>query len=675
MPVLPSVESGLRGSGRDACYRKRKKMNHSSSRAGIAALAPLALASALSTLVFAPAAAQSGSGKTLAPVVVTASRFANDPAFNPIGATVITSDEIREAGIGNVNEAIRKIGGVYGRQGFSGTSDFSLDLRGFGTASDQNLVVLVDGVRISENELSPALLSSIPVESVERIEIMRGGSSVLYGEGATGGTIQIITKRGRPNSFRGTVAAEVGSYDRRELRTSLAKGWDAFSMDANVSTLRADNYRDNNAVKQDNFNGGFQWASKEGRVGMRIDVARQDSRFPGALTLAQAEANPRQTLTPNDFGSFDVDRYTLFGERRLGDFELAAELSSGEKTARAALGTFRSKSDARTTQFSPRVRHLSSFGTGKNELVVGMDFARWTRLTDSAFSKADASQKSQAIYARDEVRIGNARIAAGARHETFDKDFKDPVTFGAYGKKHNLNAWELQGSYALMPAVQLFAKAGRSYRVANADENGFTPMPNQPLEPQISRDLELGTTLGNVEKKLTVRVFQHRLTNEILYDPTRFANVNLDPTRRRGVEVEASTRLGAAFTLSANLQHISAEFTGGPNAGKEVVLVPQNIGLLRLNWLPGNGQSAYAGVQWVDSQRYGGDFSNTCVSRIPSYATLDARYARRVGAWEFAVAGSNLTDKDYFSNAFGACRSGIYPDAGRQLKLTARYDF
>jgi iron complex outermembrane receptor protein len=654
-------------------------MKHSTSRAGIAALTPLAIASTFSILA-APAGAQSAGDKALSPVVVTASRFANDPAFSPIGATVITSDEIREAGIGNVNEAIRKIGGVYGRQSFSGAPDFSLDLRGFGTTSDQNLVVLVDGVRISENELSPALLSSIPIDSVERIEIVRGGSSVLYGEGATGGTIQIITKRGQPNASRGTVAVEAGSYRHRELRASAAKGWEALSIDANVSTQRADNYRDNNASKQENFNGGLQWASKEGRVGMRVDIARQDADFPGALTLAEFEANPRQTKTPGDSGSYDVNRYILFGERRLGAFELAAELARTEKTAIAALGMFNLKADTHGTQFSPRVRHLSSFAGGKNELVAGMDFARWNRRTDSTFSgfaasDADASQKSQAIYARDEVRIGNARIAAGARHETFDKEFSDPVTTAAYSRKQSVNAWELHASYAPAPAVQVFGKAGRSYRVANADENSFTPVPNQPLEPQVSRDLEIGTTLGNADRKVTIRAFQHRLTNEILYDPTRFANLNLDPTLRRGAEIEASARLAAAFALSASFQHVSAEFTDGPNAGKELMLVPRNIALLRLNWLPGNGQSAYAGVQWADSQRYGGDFSNACASRIPSYTTVDARYARRLGAWEFAVTGTNLTDRDYFSNAFGACRDGIYPDTGRQLKVSARYDF
>ena len=279
---------------------------------------PLALASALSAIFVSSASAQTDDIKTLAPVVVTASRFANDPSLIPIGATVITADEIRSAGIDNVNQAIRKIGGVYGRPSSYGTQDFDLDLRGFGTNSSQNMVVLVDGIRLSENELSSALLSSIPIDTVERIEIIRGGSSVLYGDGATGGVIHIITKRGSLIGTHGSITAEAGQFNHREIRASVIKGWEGFSLDANVSKMQSDNYRANNAVKQENFSGGAQWASNEGRAGMRVDIARQDSRFPGSLTLAQFEANPRQASTPNDYASIDTNRYTAFIERRFG---------------------------------------------------------------------------------------------------------------------------------------------------------------------------------------------------------------------------------------------------------------------------------------------------------------------------------------------------------------------
>ncbi|MEO8170802.1 MAG: TonB-dependent receptor plug domain-containing protein, partial [Oxalobacteraceae bacterium] len=430
-------------------------MNFFASRSRIPAWKPLALVSALSACFITPASAQTHNDKTLAPVVVTASRFASNPAFSPIGATVITADQIREAGVGNVNEAVRKIGGVFGRQSGDGTQNFGLDLRGFGVTSINNMVVLLDGIRLSENEMSGALFSSVPIETVERIEIMRGGSSVLYGDGATAGVIQIITKRPQLNATHGSVTTEIGQFNHKAVRASVAKGWGGFTLDANVSKLESDNYRDNNAVDQENFSGGAQWASNEGRVGMRVDIARQDSHLAGSLSLEEFEKNPRQTLTPDDTASIDTNRFTAFIERRLGAFELAAELSHRERTAKAlyvgSFGTFASQYDGRMTQFSPRVRHLSASGNLTNELVVGMDFSRWTRNTNSTFEgfpspQVDASQQSKALYARDEVKVGNARLALGARHEIFDKD-SAKNGLALYDISQSLNAWDVQGSY------------------------------------------------------------------------------------------------------------------------------------------------------------------------------------------------------------------------------------
>jgi len=109
------------------------------------------------------------------------------------------------------------------------------------------------------------------------------------------------------------------------------------------------------------------------------------------------------------------------------------------------------------------------------------------------------------------------------------------------------------------------------------------------------------------------------------------------------------------------------------NDGRQMVLVPKNTLTARLSWTTAV-QSADVGAQWVDSQRYGSDFDNSCSGMIPSYTTLDARYARKFGQWEFAVSGQNLADKHYYSQAF-ACKGGIYPADGRQMKISARYDF
>jgi iron complex outermembrane receptor protein len=636
--------------------------------------------------------------QALTPVLVSASRFAESADAAPVGAIVISAEQIRESGANNVNQAIRSIAGVAGRQNSYGTPDFSLDLRGFGGTSDQNMVVLIDGVRLSENELSVALLSSIPIETVERIEIVRGGSSVLYGEGATAGTIQVITKRAQSRNkegnegsgSHGTIVAEAGSFGQRGLRATLAREQKGWLLDTAIDRSASDNYRDNNRLRQENFSGGVQWADDSRRIGLRIDSTEQHYRTAGALTMAQYLDNPRSSFTPDDYGTTRVNRAVLFGEQRIGAFELAAELSQRDKTyyshTVSSFGISDYATRSRTTQFSPRLRYSADIGKMHNELVTGFDFSESARHADSTSSLAAGAQRSRAVYARDEIRRGNARLAFGMRRETFDQSSTDPLAFDPgsnYGQSQALTAWDLQGSFMPLPQATLFAKTGRSYRVANVDENGFTTQPGQMLRPQTSDDLAFGASFGGAETRhaFTVTLFQHNLRNEIMYDPTianpatggNGANANLDPTLRRGIELEARSQLTASLGLSASFQHVDARFREGPNAGREVVLVPRDTASTRLNWNSGP-QSARAGVQWVASQRYGDDFANTCIARMPSYVTLDARYALRLEKWELALTGTNLGNKNYFSQAY-SCEGGIYPATGRQLTFSARYDF
>ncbi|QJD98818.1 TonB-dependent receptor [Massilia forsythiae] len=660
-------------------------MNPAVFDSGAPAVKPLALACAIavSTLISAacaPAAAQEAPST----IVVTGARFPSADGLQPIGATVISQDDIRRAGVNDVNSAIRKIGGVFGRQSLDSSPDFALDLRGFGTNSAQNLVIMVDGVRLNENELANSVLSTIPIDTVERIEITRGGSSVLYGEGATGGVIQVFTRRARDEGMHGSVFAEAGCFRQHDVRVALSQVTGDISADLAVARQGSDNYRENADFDQRNFSLGLQTRYIGGRAGIRVESAQQQSRFPGSLSLEQFEANPRQSLTQKDFGSLNTTRTSAFAEYRLGAVDLAAELSHRERNVRSNYlsGDFSSVGayDGRQDQFSPRARWLGEAGGMLNEAVAGVDLTRWVRKTTSDYSRADARQKSKALYLRDELRFDSAhdaRLALGARRELFDKDTSDALAGSLpESRAQAQNAWDAQLSVKPMPLLTVYGKAGQSYRVANVDENGYRASADI-LKPQTSHDLELGASFGDAVRKVTARVFRHKLRDEIFFDPTLAPfgfNTNLDPTRRQGVEIDADSVVTGAWHASAHVQHVNASFTDGPDAGRELVLVPKNVVTARLAWQPGNGQSADVGAQWVDRQRYGSDFSNTCDARMPSYVTFDGRYAVKAGPWEIALSGLNLADRRYFSNAFG-CRYGIYPSDGRQLKLSARYDF
>src|SRR6185369_11564938 len=177
-------------------------MNASKSSRRLRAL-PLALAAACPL-----ALAQS---ITLPDTVVTARRFAEPAQPLPLGVSVVTADDIQASGATTINEALMRILGIVGRQDFFGGGEYSLDLRGFGATADNNQVVIVDGLRLSEADLGGTRLAGIPIESVERIEVLRGSGAVQYGEGATGGVIIVTTKAGTGRQRGNTASVYAGA--------------------------------------------------------------------------------------------------------------------------------------------------------------------------------------------------------------------------------------------------------------------------------------------------------------------------------------------------------------------------------------------------------------------------------------------------------------------------------
>src|SRR5271167_4384276 len=156
--------------------------------------------------------------ETMGPeVIVTATRFDTPPQTLPVGITVITAEDIRNSTAATVPELLQHVAGVQVRDS-SGSPNWQVDMRGFGIFGDQNTLVLLDGQRISENEQASVNWEAIPLASIERIEIMRGSGAVMYGGGATGGTINIITKAPQRNHIGGYAGIDASSYDTQNYR-------------------------------------------------------------------------------------------------------------------------------------------------------------------------------------------------------------------------------------------------------------------------------------------------------------------------------------------------------------------------------------------------------------------------------------------------------------------------
>ena len=300
-------------------------------------------------------------------VIVSGSRFNESyEAGRAIGATIISAADIRASGVTSVYEALRQLGGVHTRASLSGTSDDTIDLRGFGVTGDQNTLVLIDGLRVSENELQSARLSAIPLNAIERIEILRGGGAVLYGGGATAGVVNVITRGTTAGGQAFNLDALTGSYRTQELRAGASVTGQSVAIDMAVNRASSENYRRNNASQQENAVARVRYLGERGELGLRIVSERQHAQLPGALSTAQFNADPRQAAQPNDTTDTDANHYTLSGNYRFTWGEAAVDVFRRDKVNRFYTdnrpvfgGTMFTRSGSSVDGASPRQRSVA----------------------------------------------------------------------------------------------------------------------------------------------------------------------------------------------------------------------------------------------------------------------------------------------------------------------------
>ena len=635
---------------------------------------------ALSLPAAAGVLAQSQPIASLNEVAVTASRVAGSRDAQPFGSSVITSQDIQSAGAVTVNDAIMRILGVYGRQDLYGGGDYGLDLRGFGQTSDNNQVVIVDGIRINEGDLGGTRLAGIPIESVEQIEVIRGSGAVLYGEGATGGVIIITTKAGKGVARQNAASlyTAVGSYGLREERANASLANGGFSIDVNGMQRKADNYRDNFRSDAGAVSAVAQWRNEWLRLGASRAQDNLDTGLPGSLTALQYQSNPRQTTSPQNKASIASTRDGLFAEALLGDWQFAADAGQRDKKIRSLyvsqFGNSNFDYNVKATNYALRAVHSAQQSGFFNKLVLGTDYGSWQRDVLGAFGST-ANQTSRALYFRDELTLTSSRtvLSVGARTEAINK----ANTSTTSGVADRQNAWELGLSQALNQATSIYGRVGRSFRLANADEFIRTS-PGVALLPQRSTDIEMGSRYASGPLKLEGRLYRSALTNEIGYDSNAAgpsgANVNFSPTHRTGLELDGSYAVAKSWNLRVNAALRKATFDSGLYAGKSVALVPTRTLGLHADWTPMPNHLISGGVKWVSSQYP--DFANQC--SIPSYTTTDARYAYQWQKVELSLAVTNLSNHKFYTQAFrcdaGAVNS-IYPEPGRAVIAALRVKF
>jgi iron complex outermembrane receptor protein len=680
------------------------------------------LAAGLATAADKPAA-------LLDPVVVTATRFKDRYDDKPVNVTVISAEDMQRSAAKTVPDLLAEQAGIHIHDFFgNNAATTTIDLRGFGIGGTQNTLILIDGRRAADLDLSGVQWSALPMSSIERIEIVRGGGAVLYGDGATSGVINIITRSPLAQAGGATLGIRAGSHGMKELNASANYAGERIGFNLTANNFEADGYRANNHNRQSNALADFRVLTGSGEVALKLGTDHQGIRLPGARQVQpstgvnQLLTDRRGAQTPRDWSQRNGNRMSLDWrhDTGLGEFTLGLGWRDKEQVSYFDFGGFPDfrVADLDVWSFSPRFKANPSLPGGKHTLVFGLDWQRWDyRLRRSnavanigrPFNTIEAQQETLGYYVQDSLAVSERlTLMAGLRGEKFGIDARDrfdaAAPGGAFGsgappgmQRESEKAYELGARYAVAAGAALIAKTGRSYRFANVDEiyetSAMFTNQFQFLRPQTARHHELGVELKRPQSWLRAALFRMDVRDEIHLDAytTGIGNTNLPPSRRDGFELEGKWQPLQPLALSGAYSHIRAEFLEGvlPGdaftqtnvaiAGKTVPLVPRHKINLGATWVFSNATRLSATATWVAKQYMDNDQGNSLGVQIPSYAVADLKLSHREGPWTLSAAVNNLFDRKYYNYAvrsqFVPDRYNAYPLPERNFGISAEYAF
>lgn len=619
-------------------------------------------------------------------IVVTATRFDASDLAVPANVSVISADDIRNAPAANLPDLLAQRAGVDVRSLYgSKAADAFADLRGFGENGNLRTLIMVDGRRIESLEMGSINWNSIPLDSIERIEIIRGSSNVMHGDQATGGVINIITQRARSNVAG--IAVTAGSFGERGVRANASRGDLPVRYALNLESTESDEYRRNNRHRGNSATGRLATDLTAGEA--FIDAGWSDNSYglPGALTQAQYDNNPHAAET-NDSWFKRKNYYVRPGVRWqiAAGVEAAVEFNAEQSSNRSWLSNWPSYRQVETRQLAltPRIRWAHGLGSLNSATVFGLDLSDTTLDQDRHASPSSARTKTVSLqrrggglYLHNTTHLNESlALTAGAREQRYRQRTSDTAGTPALESRVTKTASELGLAWQASSNWKLFAKTASTFRYPVLDElttfGGFaSPAPR----PERGRGTDLGAEWRVRGASVQVTLYDLRMTDEIAYNGLTFQNENLQKTRHRGIEIDARWQIARQWLLNASFNEKDASFSEGANRGKTIPLVPRQRRGLGLTWQGGDFGTHNLSATYVGERHFGGDEANAFAS-LPAYTTLDWQSHWRIGAWELSGKVLNLTDRKYapsgFDYGFGA---SYYVANPRSAYLSAKYNF
>ena len=587
-------------------------------------------------------------------VVVTATRTAQTQDATLAAVDVITRADIDRLQPVSLPELLRGSPGLsISNSGGAGKAS-SVFLRG--TESD-HVLVLIDGIRIGSATLGTAALQDIPVDQIERIEIVRGPFSSLYGADALGGVIQIFTRRPH-KAFDPNASAAIGSDRMSRGSVGVAGrgeasgdkgGW--YSVQAAYETTDGiDAYRDNPANPFDATD-----PDRDGYRNRSLSVAA-GHRFGKALDIdGRVLRTEGRNEYDSSFSNIDKTVQQVVGARvRYAPSDAARlTLSLGRNDDRsdnffndAPRGSFDSRRESGSLQ--------GDFGIDEGLLTLGFDWRRDGVASTTVYDRD--SRINRAAFAQWQGRFDVQSLQVGLRR---DEDSQ----FGGKTTGSVLWGWDFTD------ALRLTASYGTAFKAPSFNELYFPGFGNPNLGAEEARSFELGLRGRQGWGGWAINAFETRADDLIAYDPTLIdaghpfgQPNNVDSARIRGVEATAETEIAGWTVRGAATWLDPRNDSGGFDDGNLLARRARTSG--RVDVDRSFGDFSLGATVNGSGYRYD-DPANSI--RIGGHGATDLRVAYTfAAAWTLQLNVNNAFDKRYETAAF-------YNQPGRNYLLSLRY--
>jgi|Deesub1362A_J573_1020465.scaffolds.fasta_scaffold00183_37 vitamin B12 transporter len=480
---------------------------------------------------------------TIEEVVVTASRLAEPLEEATSDVIVITEEEIKEANVEFVTDILRQVSDLNLVQSGGKGKSATVLLRG---GSSKQTLVMIDGVKVKSTTTGSFDFSGIQVDDIERIEIVKGPQSTIYGSEAMAGVINIITKKGK-GRLKTDFSFEAGSFNTYKPVLTISGGEKGFDYRITASYLKTDGI---SVAKDGSEEDGYKNVSVSGKFGFKV-AENSELEFTGRYYYARNELD-FGTTSPDDPNYVQHgNHYVLSGKGKFyptDNWEHILTVSTVKdilktRDADAAASSWYN-SDITTRMDTVDWQH--NFYLSDTEIVtVGVEYRNEKGENEGTFDKA---VDNKAVYLNTKFKKENVTFNIGLRyddHETFGS--KTTYRLGAVQDIKEANA-RFRVSYAT------------GFRAPTFNELFWPGYGNSALKPEESTSWEVGIDqdLSN-RTSVSITYFEQEYENLIQTDPATWTAANIAEAEVKGIETDATFKLTNAFNLKASYTYLDTE--------------------------------------------------------------------------------------------------------------------